>query len=392
MISSKLIKISSLVGLAVLLANCSARDIVKEANPALDPTPVFSSNADKKKAVDPLAQGQWNLDKISARGDASNAARSGSKRIVVAILGTGVDYTHEDLVDNIYVNQNEWKTLTPGTETATDGVDDDKNGYADDFIGYDFIDNDGLPFDRNGAGTAMAGVIGAATNNGLGITGLVENVSIMPVRYIDASGQMLLPDLFKALRYAQVMKVDVILLHTPTYTFGNGGRDAGQRSEMARLEREMLKKSLGDIQTLGIPIVASAGNSGDSLAQKNSLIEELSKYPNVVVVTSVDDKDARPFIANYSRERVHTSAPGKEILTTLPGNRYGKVSSTSVAAAHVAGALALALDKQYGRQEPRRLVEAFIKPEASDAVDNLLHETIGGNRLNLTKYLNYFEK
>jgi subtilisin family serine protease len=238
----------------------------------------------------------------------------------------------------------------------------------------------------------MAGVIGAVANNGVGLTGIIENVSILPIRYIDASGQMLLPDLFKALRYAVEMKADVILLHTPTYIFGASAENPQQAKEMANLERQMLRKSLADIAKIGTPLVVSAGNSGDVIEAKNNLVAELVNYTNITVVTSVDQKDTRPFIANYGRERVHTSAPGKDVLTTLPGNRYENVTSTSLAAAHVAGAVALALDKQYGRVEPRKLVEALIKPEASDALDNLRYETIGGNRLNLTKYLNYFDK
>jgi subtilisin family serine protease len=317
---------------------------------------------------------------------------SGSRRLVVALLGTGVDYTHEDLAANIFINRSEYKGLNPNSNTPADGKDDDGNGYIDDFIGYDFVDNDGLPFDRNGSGTAMAGVVAAVRGNGKGISGIASSISLMPVRFIDASGYMSIPNFFKALNYALKMKADVILLHTPSHEFGASGADDNEKKLMSDLEKQMLKKILTDIEKAGIPIVASAGNTGSSIASANSLAKELFKSKNVIAVTAVDKDDVRPFVASYGRESVHTSAPGKNVLTTLPGNRYGDASGTSVAAAHVAGALALAYNQQFGKRELRELLEAFLKPEASDRVESLQFETIGGNRLNLTKYLNFIDQ
>jgi len=385
--NSKLVlKILSLAAMIVLFANCSARNITTEANPFLDPNPVI--NITTKTGADPRAKEQWNLVKT---GVSTANRQDGSRRIQAALLGTGVDYTHEDLAPNIFVNRKEWTELTPGQQNPMDHIDGDGNDYVDDFIGYDFVENDGLPFDRNGAGTAMAGVLGAATNNGVGISGVVPDISIVPVRFIDADGTMLLPNLFKALNYALNMKVDVILLHTPSYVFGSTSPPA-RRAQIAKLERDMLRNVLGEIKKAGIPVVASAGNTGSVVEGQDSLSVELAQNANVILVTSVDEKDVRPFIANFSRERVHTSAPGKDVLTTAPGNRYVKVSSTAVAAAHVAGALALGINQTYGRIEMRKLLEAVIKPEASDAVENLKYETIGGNRLNVAKYLSYIGK
>ena len=385
---TQMLRLSLLALAGFFLANCSARDIVQEANPSLDPNPLTVDSTSLKSGVDPLAAQQWNLDRILAKGLTSN---DGSKRIVVAVIGTGVDYTHEDLAGNIYINRNEWKSLTPGAQDSRDGTDDDGNGYVDDFIGYDFVENDGLPFDRNGAGTSIAGVLGAVSNNSKGITGLVPNVSILPIRCVDSSGHILIPNLFKALKYALDMKVDVVLLHTPSYEFGSSAGNPELRQTMADLERQMLKVSIRGLEKAGIPIVASAGNTGPFVGKSNSLMVELSTSSNVVVVTSVDKADTVPFVATFSGERVHTSAPGTEILTTIPGNKYGPVSSTSVAAAHVAGAIALAVDRQFGKKEVRRLVEAFVQPAASDTVEALKFKVIGGNRLNVPKYLKYLE-
>jgi serine protease len=377
----------SLLSLGALVVGCSARNIVEESNPYLDPDPV--TNVQPKKGEDPQAKEQWNLAKI---GSQTAGNQEGSRRIKIAILSTGVDYTHEDLAQNIFVNRAEWMAETNGRQNARDNVDNDTNGYTDDFIGYDFVENDGLPFDRNGAGTAMAGVVGAATGNSLGIKGVVPDVSIVPVKYIDESGHVLLPNLFKALNYALAMKVDLVLLQTPSYTFGSTAMKPGMRGTLAQMEKEMLNMTISDLGKAGIPVVASAGNSNAVVGgTPGSLAAELAKHTNVIVVTSVDQADVRPFLANYSKEKVHTSAPGKDVLTTQPGNQYAKLSSTSLAAAHVAGALALAINQTYGRLEPRKLVEGLLSPEASDPLASSF-ETIGGNRLNVTKYLNYLGK
>ncbi len=375
----------SLLSLGALIVGCSARSIVEESNPYLDPDPVI--NVQAKKGADPLQKDQWNLAKV---GSSTTGGQEGSRRIRVAILSTGVDYTHEDLTQNVFVNRAEWVEQTNGRQTARDGQDNDSNGYSDDFIGYDFVENDGLPFDRNGAGTAMAGVVGAATGNSLGMAGVVPDISIVPVKFIDESGHVLLPNLFKALNYALTMKVDLVLLHTPAYTFGSTAENPRMRGALAEMEKAMLNTTISDLGKAGIPVVASAGNSNSVVGGGSAatLTGELAKHNNVIVVTSVDQADVRPFLANHSKEKVHTSAPGKDVLTTQPGNRYEKLSSTSLAAAHVAGALALAINQTYGRLEPRKLVEGLLKAEASDPLANTF-ETIGGNRLNITKYLNF---
>lgn len=375
------ISLASTLVLGSLVVGCSARNIVTESNPYLDPTPV--TTVVSKQGVDPLAKDQWNLSKI---GITAASTQTGSRRIKVAVLSTGVDYTHEDLAANIFINRGEWKDVTPGAQSPLDGEDSDRNGYKDDFIGYDFVENDGLPYDRNGAGTAMAGVLGAVTGNGFGISGVVKDISIVPVRFIDSSGHVLFPNLLKALNYALETKVDVILLQTPSYEFGSTAAGAA-RAALAEMERQMLKQSLEAIRRAGIPVVASAGNSGSVVGQTNSLATEISRYTNVVVVTSVDQADERPFISNFGREKVHISAPGKDILTTAPDNKYTRVSSTSVAAAQVAGTFALAINQTYGRIEPQKLVETLLKTDSGDVVERLKYETISGSRLNVAKYL-----
>src|SRR3989338_6557208 len=143
--------------------------------------PVFAATSN-----DPLAPNQWYLQKIQAQ-EAWDAA-TGSNDVVVAVLDTGVDIAHPDLTQNIWINH---------SEIAGNGIDDDKNGYADDVNGWDFIDNDAtvLPTETGGHlgsafahGTVVAGIIGGVGNNGVGIAGINWRVKIMSIRILDGFG------------------------------------------------------------------------------------------------------------------------------------------------------------------------------------------------------------
>ncbi|MCH2400969.1 MAG: S8 family serine peptidase, partial [Pirellulales bacterium] len=100
--------------------------------------------------------------------------------IIVAVIDTGIDYTHEDLAGNAWVNTSE--------ANGTPGVDDDGNGYTDDIYGYDFYNEDGDPFDDNGHGTHVSGTIGAVGNNGTGVTGVSWEVQLMGLKFLNESG------------------------------------------------------------------------------------------------------------------------------------------------------------------------------------------------------------
>src|SRR5262249_17056604 len=118
---------------------------------------------------------------------------TGSSRVVVAVLDTGVDYTHPDLAANIWTN--------PG-EIPGNGIDDDHNGYVDDVPGYDFANNDPDPMDDQGHGTHVAGTIGAVGNNGVGVVGVAWNVRIMALKFLDSAGNGTVANAIRALNYA----------------------------------------------------------------------------------------------------------------------------------------------------------------------------------------------
>lgn len=377
--------------LMLLSTACSKRAILVSANASLDPFPAAAAPAAPAVAGaapvtgDPLAKNQWALNKLEmskvwARG------LTGSKRVVVAVLGTGVDYTHEDLRANVLVNAGEWKELTPGAKDARNGLDDDGNGVKDDFVGYDFVEDDGFPFDRHGMGTAMAGVIAATTDNGLGIRGMMKEVSILPVRYIDSSGGFKFPHMVQALEYAAMMKADVVVMHFPSYQFGSNAGWDQKKEDLAKIEADTIRAVLKKLEKAGVPVVISAGNAGASGQDPKSLLNEFAKRPNVLVVTSVDENDQRPFIANFGMRTVHTSAPGQKVMTTIPGG-YAEMSGTAIAAAHLAGALGLALSHGFGKVQAETLIQAAVKPDSGDQVSTMQFDTIGGNRLNVDKFI-----
>lgn len=374
-------------GFLLSIAGCfgSCKTVIEEPSRFLDP-PLSALNTEaRKSSQDALQAEQWSINKLNL--DEAWTKQSGSRRVKVAVLGTGVDYNHEDLRSNVLVNLAEAEGVAPGSQNLADKVDSDKNGYVDDIVGYDFVENDGFPYDRSGPGTAAAGIIGAVHNNGVGIKGINAEVSLVPVRYIDANGQAIFPNLIKALKYARTLQADVIYLHLANLFF-----TANQES-VRSAEVSALNDALDGLEAADVPVIVNAGNTGANVAAlAGSVTIEVAKHRNVFLVTSVDKDDHRPFIANYGMQTVHTSAPGINVMTTLPGHQYGLQSGTYLAAANVAGAVSLTISRHFGKYTTRQIFQALLSSDGSDPLENLELETIGGNRLNVGKLLNTLEQ
>lgn len=368
--------------LSCSLAGClgDCKTVVKEANPYLDPQPAPVQEAQSQ--ADPMVSQQWQVDKLGL-GTVWQQA-SGSRLVKVAVIGSGVDYNHEDLRANILLNTQEAEVRKPGADNPADGLDNDGNGFVDDIAGWDAVENDGLPYDRTGTGTAAAGVIGARHDNGKGVKGINPNVSMIPVRYMGTNGDANVPRLVVALRYALARHVDVAYLHLANIDF-----TGGIESRAGKAEAASLKDVLGKLAQANTVIVTSAGNTGKEVGRTKSILKALTEFPNVLAVTSVDRDDRRPYVANFGAEVVLTSAPGEDILTTVPGNDYRVESGTYLAAAHVAGAVALALSQSTTDLTPRVLRRALIAEAASDPLPGMQFETTGGNRLNVQKFISY---
>lgn len=247
---------------------------------------------------------------------------------IVAVIDTGVDYTHEDLASNMWVNTAEMY--------GTAGVDDDLNGYIDDIYGADTTATGkkaGNPMDDNGHGTHVAGIIGMAANGEGGI-GLAYGAKIMAVKAGQSTGSFSSSHIAKAINYAHMMGADVI-------NMSFGGTSKSQLVETA------LEDAFADCV-----LVASAGNNGRPTTDADPDLypkrEDVypAAYPYVLGVMATDRSGNLASFSNWDYEpnekaEYELTAPGKDIYSTLPGNRYAKWSGTSMAAPFVSATAAI---------------------------------------------------
>lgn len=289
--------------------------------------------------------------------DAPNAweVATGSSGIVVAVLDTGVDYTHPELTQNIWRNTE---------EIVGNGVDDDGNGYVDDVIGYDFAYGDADPSDFDGHGTHVAGTIGAVGGNGMGVTGVAPGTSIMPVKVLNDRGYGSNQRIAMGINYVTLMKtrgVDVRVINMSL-----GGPNAS----------EAMLRAIEAAREAGIIIVAAAGNDGENL-------DATPQYPasydvdNVITVGATNQRDRRAGFSNYGAS-VDIAAPGVDILSTWRSGLYHTISGTSMAAPHVAGTLALMAAYDFGASY-FDLRERLL--DGAETLDNLSGLVAGGRRL-----------
>jgi len=260
---------------------------------------------------DPSMNDLWGMKNIHAP-QAWCCVRN--SKVIVAVIDTGIDYQHEDLADNIWTNTGE----IPG-----DGIDNDKNGFIDDIHGYDFVNNDGDPMDDNVHGTHVAGTIGAVGNNKKGVVGVNWSAQIMAVKFLNKNGSGYLSDAIKAIAYARENGAWIL-----NNSWGGGGYSQAMADEITRVEEAHLL------------FVAAAGNSGMNTDQYPHYPSSYL-HPNIISVASIDEGENRSYFSNYGKYSVDIAAPGSNILSTLPGNRYGRLSGTSMATPHVSGAAAL---------------------------------------------------
>lgn len=246
------------------------------------------------------------------------------KGTVVAVIDTGVDYTHKDLADNIWVNEGE----IPGN-----GIDDDGNGYVDDVYGVDFVDGDCDPMDEHGHGTHVAGIIAMTPGNGGGV-GVAYGAKIMCVRAGQANGSFASSDIAKAIKYAADNGADVINM-----SFGGTGRSY------------LVESALQDAFPSCV-LVAAAGNDSlpttDAIEAEYLFTEDVypAGYKYVLGVMATDNNKSLASFSNWDFKEgqnceYEMAAPGVNIYSTLPGNRYACWSGTSMATPNVAAAAAI---------------------------------------------------
>jgi subtilisin family serine protease len=263
---------------------------------------------------DPERASQWALQGDSPMGAASAWAQITGGDVTVAVVDTGVDLTHPDLLPNLWTN--------PG-EIPGNGVDDDGDGFVDDVHGADFFDHDGDPSDDNGHGTHVAGIVAARGGNGIGIAGVAWRARIMAVKVLgpDAAGDMV--TVAQGIRYAVAHGARIVNL---SLTGPSPGADLAAALDQAR--------------AAGVIVVAAAGNTRADDDAAPAYPAALAA-PNLVTATSIDQRGTLAPTASYGRVSVDLAAPGEDILSTARGGGYELRSGTSMAAAQVSGALVL---------------------------------------------------
>lgn len=271
---------------------------------------------------------------------------------LVAIIDTGLDFNHIDLQNNVFINSGETGNDSQGKDKRTNGIDDDNNGFADDWRGWDFAGADGSgsrpdnnPSPGNPHGTHVAGIAGMQVNNLHGGVGICNSIRILPVKIgADASSSTGTANGYEAIAYAASMKALVI-------NCSWGG------SASAQAEQEVITTAI----SLGSVVVAACGNNGEDQAFYPAA------YKGVLSVAATGSVDQKATFSNYHTS-VGISAPGDNIYSSLPGSQYGFMSGTSMASPVVAGAVAMVRLK-YPKLNPEE-ARAIIMATA-DNIDSI---------------------
>ena len=315
---------------------------------------------------DPAMKYKWGMNGSSKADIQTNQAWSisrGSKDIVVAVIDTGIDVHHPDIKNNLWRNPGEIGVDALGRDKATNGIDDDGNGFVDDVHGWNFVENNHNLSDNHGHGTHIAGIVGAEGDNGIGISGVAPKVSIMVLKYYDpkVSFNDNLGNTIKSIRYANRMGAKII-------NYSGGGLEFS-RDEFLAIQESREK---------GILFVAAAGNE-KSNSDIHSYYPADYKLDNIISVTAINPEANVLSSSNYGKESVHIAAPGEDIFSLLPGGKYGLMTGTSQATAFVSGvaALVFANNNNFGYQQVRRQILV-----TSDEIDGLRQKTKTSGKLN----------
>ncbi len=305
----------------------------------------------------------WGLQKIQAQ-QAWTTFTAGNGSVVIANIDTGVDYTHPDLVANMWRNPFE----VPGN-----GIDDDGNGYVDDVYGIDTANHDSDPMDDQGHGTHTSGTAAAVGNNGIGVAGVTWNAKVLACKFLDATGYGTDAGAIECFDYVVTLKNRGVNVRVTSNSWG-GARGSGPPATA-------LEAAIDAAGLAGVINIFGAGNDGTN--NDVSPFDPASyTLPSIVAVASSGPTDRRSFFSNYGATSVDLAAPGQDILSTYPGAGYVYNSGTSMATPHVAGAAAL-----LASMDPTLSVSA-IKSLLLDNVDKFQRwngVVASGGRLNVYK-------
>ncbi len=287
---------------------------------------------------------QWAIGKVQAEKAWQRAGNKGQRNVTVAVIDTGVDYNHASLAPNMVQ-------------------------------GYDFKQNDNDPMDVTGAqnpghGTHCAGAVGGTGLVDGGIVGLSPEVSLMPIRFLGEDGSGDLESAIKAIDFAIEKNVQVI--------------SASWGAAIPRNQATPLLEAIKRADDKGVIFIAAAANDGKN-NDNTEVFPANSGLPNTITVAASSSSDSKPSWSNYGKATVHVSSPGEDIMSTLPGNKYGNLSGTSMATPLVAGLVAFlkSQDTSLSGAQVRALLQTTgakvsietacnCRVDAFSAVDHLL--------------------
>jgi thermitase len=278
----------------------------------------------KALAKNPASIENWGLKKIET--EKSWNISKGNKKIVVAIIDTGIDMSHPALKNNIWINPK---------EIPNNGIDDDHNGFIDDTNGWNFVNHSNKPIDFHGHGTHIAGII----------HNVAPEVSFMVLKYFDPKGLSddNLSNTVKAIDYAIKNGAQII-----NYSGGGFGKNP--------LEEAAIKRA----KDKNILFVAAAGN--DTIdSDKEGYYPASYDLSNIISVASLTSNSELVKSSNFGLQTVDIAAPGKDIYSTLPNGKYGFMTGTSQATAFVTGALAILMDSRPDLKTPEKYIENLVK-------------------------------
>jgi len=321
---------------------------------------------------DPLLSRVWSFADDNGYGISVHKAYNSplnrnKEEIIVAVVDTGVDYNHEDLRDIMWVNNK---------EIAGNGIDDDNNGYIDDIYGINTLVRDaqgrasGNPMASHAHGTHVAGTIAATQNNNTGIAGVASRVKIMAIRTV--------PD--------NADETDVDIVESFLYAAKNGARLINCSFGKSHNEGGLVVNETIDYiaQTYGTLVVAAAGNDSTMFAKWD--IDKSPKYPasftsdGLMVIASTTNTGSLSSFSNVGRKSVDLAAPGSNIFSTVPGNKYAMMSGTSMATPTAVGMLAEVLS-HFPALTPYELKQTAI--ESVTPVSLFTDYMVSGGRGNL---------